>query len=270
MIKGYIREINLNDAKMVLDWRNQDFVRNNMYNNNIIDYETHIKWFNKILNSETCKYFIYENKNIPMGVIGFTDIDKNAKKASWAFYLGNQRFRGAGSEMEQLALDYAFNQLGLYKLSCEVLEFNYPVVEFHRKFGFDIEGIKKHDYYRDGEYYDIYQLALFREEYTRINNSLGYDRLPKIYSKKIELVDLKSNSISELMRFMDNFLNEFPGENFVLTQSSIEIQTKLNVNDNFEIKAKVLFQSLEKVKIEYILHLDNVNYLKMYTDFSRK
>lgn len=267
MIKGYIRDININDAKMVLDWRNQDFVRNNMYNNHIIDYDTHIHWFNKMLSSEHCKYFIYEKENVPMGVIGFTDIDKNAQKASWAFYLGSQNFRGAGSEMEQLALDYAFNQLGLHKLSCEVLEFNYPVVEFHQKFGFNVEGIKKQDYYRDGKYYDIYQLALFKDEYTKINNSFKYDKLPKIYSRK---VDIKSNSIYSLMEFMDDFLNEFPGKNFELVQSTIEIQTKPKLNDNIEIKAKVLFQSLGKVKIEFTLCWNDIDCFKMYAIFSRK
>jgi acyl dehydratase len=67
--------------------------------------------------------------------------------------------------MEVLALDYAFGELGLEKLNCEVLSFNMPVVEFHRKYGFRIEGIFRAHYERDGERFDIYRLAQFRKSW---------------------------------------------------------------------------------------------------------
>ena len=45
--------------------------------------------------------------------------------------------------METLALDYAFNELKINRLECEVLEFNSKVISFHKKFGFQEEGRKK-------------------------------------------------------------------------------------------------------------------------------
>lgn len=41
--------------------------------------------------------------------------------------------------MEYLALEYAFKDMGLHKLFCEVLAFNAPVIKLHQKFGFKIE-----------------------------------------------------------------------------------------------------------------------------------
>lgn len=39
--------------------------------------------------------------------------------------------------------DYVFNTLKLNKLCCEVFEFNRKVIEIHKKFGTEIEGILK-------------------------------------------------------------------------------------------------------------------------------
>jgi len=73
--------------------------------------------------------------------------------------------------MEITALDYAFRKLKLEKLWCEVLEFNESVIRFHKKFGFQEEGIFKGHYLRDGERYDIHRLAIFKDQWldTRLN-----------------------------------------------------------------------------------------------------
>jgi len=72
--------------------------------------------------------------------------------------------------MEILALDYAFNELGLHKLCCEVLAFNTPVVKLHEKFGFKVEGILRDQYHRDGQFIDIYRLGLLASEWERIRD----------------------------------------------------------------------------------------------------
>ena len=72
--------------------------------------------------------------------------------------------------MELLALDYAFNELGLHKLSCEVLAFNTPVIKLHEKFGFKVEGILRDQYHREGTFIDIYRLGLLASEWTEVRN----------------------------------------------------------------------------------------------------
>lgn len=197
MFKGNLRKIQLADAEMILSWRNQDNVRVNMYNHEIIDINTHMKWFNKMLNDNTCAYFIYEQEGQAMGLLSFSQIDIKNKKASWAFYSGNTSVRGIGSEMEQLALNYAFNELGLNKLCCEVLEFNTSVINFHRKFGFKIEGIKKDDYYRDGKFYDIYQLSIFKKDYLKTLEQ-PFIELPKTFTWNFTINEQKIDSFAQL------------------------------------------------------------------------
>tara|TARA_R100001129_G_scaffold179391_1_gene156157 strand:+ start:6869 stop:7114 length:246 start_codon:yes stop_codon:yes gene_type:complete len=74
--------------------------------------------------------------------------------------------------MESLALLYAFESLNLNKLCCEVLSFNEPVVKFHQRFGFEIEGTLKEHYFRDGEAFDVVLLALFKSSWPAVKERI--------------------------------------------------------------------------------------------------
>lgn len=214
MLKGNLRPISFDDSEMVLEWRNQDFVRLNMYYHEVIDLETHMKWFSSMMDDASSQYFIYEQNSIPLGLVAFTNIDRKNNKAFWAFYAADNKKIGVGVEMETLALQYAFEELQLNKLCCEVLEFNSSVISFHQKFGFKQEGIRRQDYFRDGKFFDIYELALFKDVYFKSKNVVE-KRLKKRYqghfsysnnymqSQSVILGDLTKNIFLEL----DGYLN---------------------------------------------------------------
>lgn len=152
------------DLDYVRDWRNRPEIRNNMYTNHVISIDEHLHWFESASRDPTKRLLIcVDGENVPVGVVTFSNIDARHGTATWAFYSGDTARRGVGSEMELLALDFAFEELKLEKLNCEVLSFNIPVVEFHRKHGFRVEGIFRSHYERDGERHDIYRLAHFRD-----------------------------------------------------------------------------------------------------------
>jgi acyl dehydratase len=67
--------------------------------------------------------------------------------------------------MEIAALDYAFNELELQKLSCEVISSNHKVIRFHRKFGFEVEGVFRSHHWMDNAYFDVYRLAITRKNW---------------------------------------------------------------------------------------------------------
>ena len=250
MLKGYIRPIKLDDAELVLEWRNQEAVRINMYNHQIISLETHMRWFHSMLQNEACHYFIYERNQTPLGVLAISDIDKSNQKASWAFYSGDITARGIGSEMEKLALDYAFNTLNLNKLCCEVLEFNQSVINFHRKFGFQVEGIRRKDYLRDGKFYDIYQLAILKDEYQ---NSLIESVLT---IPRTQVLSIHAQNYTTLIsQFMEEIITTYPGKAAELINYSVchispisnkatelicNATLKLNVNGKTEIEYRFL------------------------------
>ena len=151
--------------EMILEWRNAPEVRKNMYTSHEISLEEHKGWFKKIKHDNTKRYFVFTLNGIPKGVVGFVDIDNTARKASWAFYSGDTTTRGIGSLMEITALDHAFRSLELNKLHCEVISFNEPVIRFHRKHGFQVEGVFKKHHLVNEVYYDVYRLAIFKSEW---------------------------------------------------------------------------------------------------------
>jgi UDP-4-amino-4,6-dideoxy-N-acetyl-beta-L-altrosamine N-acetyltransferase len=157
---------------LVLEWRNKPEIRKNMYTTHEITKEEHKSWFNGLCNDLTRRYFVFELDGNPCGVIGFVDINKGSKSASWAFYSGDTSVRGIGSMMEIAALDYAFNTLELNKLFCEVLEFNESVIKFHKKHGFQVEGVfrKQHSY--ENKLWDIYRLAIFKDDWIRCSDEI--------------------------------------------------------------------------------------------------
>lgn len=78
----------------------------------------------------------------------------------------NDRGKGYGTEAMQLALNYAFLEMNLYRLSAHVLESNDRASTFLRKHGFVDEVRRRQAVYRDGKYWDWLMLGLLRDEWS--------------------------------------------------------------------------------------------------------
>jgi UDP-4-amino-4,6-dideoxy-N-acetyl-beta-L-altrosamine N-acetyltransferase len=157
-----LRTLSASDEERMLQWRNSDRVRCNMYNDHIIQPEEHAAWFRTAIFDTHARYLIATFLDQPIGLVSFTNINETHDRCSWAFYLGETEApRGAGSAMEFLALTYAFEVLKIRKLCCEVFVFNAGVIKLHEKFGFTHEGRFIKHYLKNGQFEDIVCLAKF-------------------------------------------------------------------------------------------------------------
>jgi UDP-4-amino-4,6-dideoxy-N-acetyl-beta-L-altrosamine N-acetyltransferase len=204
---------------LILEWRNMPEVRRNMYTNHVISKEEHYTWFCKVENDSTKAYFVFELNGKPAGLISFVDINEKSKSATWAFYSGNTSTRGIGSSMEVLALNYAFDTLGLHKLSCEVLEFNNVVVNFHKKYGFHVEGFFREHHYSDETYCGVYRLAIFSDEWEKCKLELNIKKNSlspgSVYREAVSFTNKQVVKFSELSGDCNkiNISNDFAIEN---------------------------------------------------------
>lgn len=164
---GNLRSIQDNELEIMRNWRNAPAVRANMYTRHEISSEEHLAWWARTRLREDQQYFMYANDGKPLGIVAFTMIDRVNSNCSWAFYAGLDTPRGTGSKMEFVALEYVFNDLKLHKLHCEVLAFNTSVINLHRKFGFQVEGIFRQHHRTDSGYTDIYGLGILASEWVR-------------------------------------------------------------------------------------------------------
>lgn len=167
------RDMIESDLEMVLNWRNSNHVRVNMYNDHLITFKEHQNWFKriKIDDSKILKLFLYKQK--PIGFVAINDLDQKNNKAYFGFYLGELKTPpGIGALMEFFTLEYIFKELNIRKLYCEVFAFNDRVVKLHKRFGFEEEGYFKYHILKHDKYEDIVTLALFKEEWLEIRSEI--------------------------------------------------------------------------------------------------
>lgn len=146
-----ITELNWTEQLRLLELRNQENVRNNMYTNHIITEDEHIGWIARLKGADHTKFFAVFLDGKIIGGISLTAISRPNKRADWAFYLDeNLQGRGLGSALEFKFLDYVFLDNDFEKLNCEVLDFNKAVVSLHKKFGFVEEGFRRNHILRGG------------------------------------------------------------------------------------------------------------------------
>lgn len=166
-MKELLRAVKPSDLEMIRRWRNAPEVRENMYTTHLIDPDEHARWWERMSADDRVRLLLLEKSGVALGFVSFTNYTGPNGSATWAFYSGDTTQRGVGSMMERAALEYAFEELRVFRLECEVLEFNRPVIDFHLKNGFDIEGIFRKAYERDGNRYSIYRLAMLRDKWER-------------------------------------------------------------------------------------------------------
>lgn len=157
-----IRPIERMDKDRILQWRNSERVRRNMYTDHIISQEEHDIWFEHALVDTRASYLMFLIEEKPIGFISFTNINQLHGRCDWAFYLGeNDVPLGTGFAMEFFALDYSFLSLNIRKLCSEVFAFNVGVTKLHEKFGFVHEGRFVKHFLKNENYEDIVCLAKF-------------------------------------------------------------------------------------------------------------
>lgn len=169
---GVLRDICDSDLELILRWRNAPSVQKNMYTRHDITLSEHRSWWKRVSESKDQRYFLFQYQGASLGVVGFTQIQDSDSNASWAFYASPQAPRGTGSRMEFLALEHAFHSMRLHKLNCEVLAFNKPVINLHKKFGFNIEGTLREQHRVDGVYVDVIRLGILKTEWESMRDTM--------------------------------------------------------------------------------------------------
>lgn len=176
-----LKLLTLDDIELVRNWRNSPDVAPYMYNEMHITAEQQVKWFDKISNDNTSRYWIIEYEGKKLGLASLTGIDKTLSSCYWAFYLGDLSVRGGGigAKIEYNVLEYVFNELKLNKLRCEVFVTNDKVIKMHEKFGFRREAFYREHCVKNNQKLDVVGLAILQSEWSLLSEFMKN----KIYGK---------------------------------------------------------------------------------------
>ncbi|MEC5424227.1 UDP-4-amino-4,6-dideoxy-N-acetyl-beta-L-altrosamine N-acetyltransferase [Virgibacillus sp. C22-A2] len=168
-----LKPISYNDLTLVLKWRNSDDIKSFMYTDHHISWEEHYNWFTKVTTNSRYKVWLLHYKDRPLGLINFSDIDREHSRCYWGFYIGeNTAPKGSGTVMGILGLDNIFNKTGIYKVCSEAIHTNSGSIQFHRKLGFESEGRFVEHIRKDNQYLDVIPMALFADKWERIKPEL--------------------------------------------------------------------------------------------------
>lgn len=163
---GLIRDIDDSEVEMMLGWRNQPYVRANMFNRHEISRDEHFAWWAKAKHSSECKHFMFELGGKPCGIVGLSAINTAHKNAAWLMYAAPEAPRGAGLRMSFHLFEYAFTQVQLHKLIGEILAFNSTAgYKYYEKFGFRLEGVLRQEHHVDQQFVDIYRIGMLASEW---------------------------------------------------------------------------------------------------------
>jgi UDP-4-amino-4,6-dideoxy-N-acetyl-beta-L-altrosamine N-acetyltransferase len=163
--------------------RNEENVRKNMYTEHEITPAEHINYIKKIKTDKKKKVFcVLKDKIEPVGVVSINDIDYLNKKTDWAFYLTSNEHTGLGAVLEYYIINFIFSKLEIEKLNCEVIETNKTVVELHKKFFFDEEGVRKENIIKNNRRINVYFLGLSKNKWLS-NQHYLFEKYERLFNK---------------------------------------------------------------------------------------
>ena len=128
-------EMTLDEKKMVLSWRNHPEIKKWMYNSDDISLENHLVYIESLNNYTDKLYFLVKQDNNYIGVIDFTNINKDTKSSEFGLYT-NIDLKGVGKTLLNSICEYGFNHLSMQKLIAEAFAKNEKAINLYKRFNF--------------------------------------------------------------------------------------------------------------------------------------
>lgn len=111
--------------------------------------------------------WVVEHDGRAVGEVRLDDFDRLHRFAEVIVVLTDPEVLGSGlaGEALELVVGYAFDKLGLHRLSMREMEYNEPALETAREAGFVVEGRERETAQVDGEWYGVVMLGLLVHEW---------------------------------------------------------------------------------------------------------
>ncbi len=167
--------LNSEHVNLYVKWENNPSVR--IYSRNIIphtieDMKKFFKPSERGLKREISFEVWHKKDEKPIGFGEVADIDWYSQKAYLGLIIGEPEYWGQkiGEEATKLIVEYAFNELNLYKLQASINSANTGSWRCAEKNGFIREATLKKDSYVNGKYFDTYFYSLFKDDWVKLKN----------------------------------------------------------------------------------------------------
>ncbi|HEU5015499.1 MAG TPA: GNAT family protein [Roseiflexaceae bacterium] len=108
-----------------------------------------------------------------IGFVALFNIEWNNGACMTAIGIGEPEYRGKGygSDALRLILNYAFNELNLYRVGLDVISYNTAAIRAYERAGFQHEGAMRGAVLRDGVRSDRMIMGILRDEWRARHTS---------------------------------------------------------------------------------------------------
>ena len=168
---GTLRALAEADLPLLLSWRNHPDIRRCMFNQQPIEASEHLAWYARASADTDTYLYIYEGAGDPRGFARIARIG-GGRVADWGFYAAPDAAKGTGSQLGGAVLAQAFDTLGLHKLCAQVLASNERSLDFHRRLGFQPEGVLREQHFGGSAWQDVHLFGLLASEWRDREKSL--------------------------------------------------------------------------------------------------
>jgi RimJ/RimL family protein N-acetyltransferase len=105
-----------------------------------------------------------------VGNVSLQEIDQRSRTAEFAIVIGDREAwgKGVGAEAGWLILDHGFRELNLRRVAAGTSAANTGMRRLAQRLGMREEGTRRQAMYKDGEYHDIVEFGVLRDEFQEV------------------------------------------------------------------------------------------------------
>jgi len=162
-----LRAIEREDIPRFLKWLNDPGVRRYLGMYLPLSRAQEEEWFERQLKDERSRVFAIETaEGKHIGNIGVHDINWKNRCAELGIFIGHSDFwgQGYGADAVCTLLRLAFQEMGLYRISLRVFDFNQRAIRCYQKCGFRQEGHLREAHFTEGHYHDVLLMGILARE----------------------------------------------------------------------------------------------------------
>lgn len=172
-----LRPIHERDLDQILRWITRSDVADALVLTHEVTPESQAAWFDTYREDPSKEVFAIEVSGRHVGNVSLLHIDRAHARARVSIFIGPEELRGQGigSAAMRLVFDQAFGQMGLEKLSVEVLAANAQAIACYAKAGMQREGVLRGHVRLHGERRDMILMSILAPDRAISPPSAGSD-----------------------------------------------------------------------------------------------
>jgi UDP-4-amino-4,6-dideoxy-N-acetyl-beta-L-altrosamine N-acetyltransferase len=169
-----LRDLRPSDRQQLFEWRNLPEVARWMYTDHEIRADEHDRWFDGIGSDPTRRYWIIADDGHDVGLVNLLGIDTSHRRCEFGIYVGAQGARGGGAGSAALfrALDYAFVDLLLNRVSAAALAANVDAITAYERLGLRREAFLRSHVCKGEVMHDVVGLAILADEWQTVRPTI--------------------------------------------------------------------------------------------------